>query len=165
MSDHAHGAHMVPAFIDQSSGSGNYGSYTCPSGPSYFYCYYISPGTKFGQGWCESAVNNCDYLSPGPWYWKKFHVYSVATGLQTNTVRNQGWSPHNPSNPSTQTIYVSPSVPVSYGQVAYTVQIETCTTHPHSCDGGNGEYEIGIVVIPGSGSGSGSGSAKLSSNI
>ena len=71
----AHGSHLIP--MGQQQPQGNYLG-NCPitgSSPYYEnYCYYITAGTSFSQGWCESQVNDCGYLTPGNWYWKSCHT-------------------------------------------------------------------------------------------
>jgi hypothetical protein len=148
-----HFAHLVAAGLRQDYGS--FGSYTCPSGSTYFYCYYIQQtpsGAQFQQGWCESQVNDCDYLESGTWHWRRSHVYNAVTLAQTNKIRDLKWSPQ-PGNPSTNTITVSASVAPTAGMVGYYFNITACSNNsPNGKGYCDGPYPIGIVILSGSGS-------------
>jgi hypothetical protein len=132
---------------------GNFGG-SCPTstGSAYIYCYYVQPGTTFSQEWEEETPSGG--VEPGNWHWRKAHVFNVATGAQTNKIRNLGWSP-TPGNPSTNTVSVSAVVAPTGGTVGYTFNISVCSNNsPHGpgyCDTPNA---VGIVVLPPTTSGS-----------
>lgn len=150
---HGGSGHLVPTGFRKNQN--NYLGY-CPgfSGPSPYlnnYCYFITAGTSFSQGWCESQVNNCSYPTSGNWYWRSCHTYRVSNGRGYRPIRCS-WGA-NPSNPNTQSVAVGSDVaPTSpSGPPVYYVTIKACSNNspygPGYCDG---PYEIGLMIEPSS---------------
>ncbi len=69
MGHRTHQGHLVPVGLQQNDG--DYDG-ACPPSSSYFYCYYMFPGTSFSQEWAE--LDGSGNIIPGRWHWHMPHL-------------------------------------------------------------------------------------------
>jgi hypothetical protein len=157
-----HSGKLVPV-AHRRDPSGNYSGY-CPGTTTYLYCYWISPGTSFSQGWEENCLSYS--ICPGTWYWKppasEKRPWGAYALKSSNGARYKLISFSFPPksscpgacNPSTQTVTVGAGVPPSEsGAIDYYVTIRVCSNNspegPNYCDTPLGEtpYKVGVIIL------------------
>lgn len=149
---HGESGHLIPVGIRNGRLTNYLGQ--CPgilgSSPYYEnYCYFVTAGTSFSQGWQETYTGGGPL--PGNWHWRSCHSYRVKNGRSYRYIRCS-WGP-NPANPNSQTVTVDASVSStpSSGPPQYYVTIKACSNNsPYGNGYCDGPYEIGVMVEPSS---------------